>query len=163
MKITSPFLNARSAVSIIKNHRGNSSWNAICCALGCYLTDPYQAREGIKEMIDMLKTAISYCFATLLLAAGAGAATPNPNLNVPVNTAKDLGAYTSDAPCNPQTITDYSGFAYDSINHQMLMFGGGHAASARTDVDVFDLKASSPSWKSAYPSTADVGHDGRQS
>ena len=75
------------------------------------------------------------------------------------NTAIDLGVYNcsgrgpegeSDYLC--KTISDYSGMVRDPITGRFLMFGGGHAATARTDIDVFDF--SSMNWKSAYKSTA---------
>jgi hypothetical protein len=69
----------------------------------------------------------------------------------------DLGAYKCEDPkdwksgYDCSTITDYSGFAYDSKRHRMVMFGGGHAATARTDVRALDL--SGPlTWESDYPS-----------
>lgn len=74
---------------------------------------------------------------------------------LPENTAIDLGQYTCNQPEDQSdycaSITDYSGFVYDNVNKQMLMFGGGHAATHRTDVDVFNL--STLQWQSAYPST----------
>jgi hypothetical protein len=81
---------------------------------------------------------------------------PHPRLSsLPDNSAIDLGPYTcsspEDDPSGCQTITDYSGFVYDRLNHQFLMFGGGHSATHRTDVDSFSFK--SLSWTSAYPST----------
>ncbi|MBP7061044.1 MAG: hypothetical protein KBA91_03655 [Candidatus Moranbacteria bacterium] len=51
-------------------------------------------------------------------------------------------------------ISDYSRFTYDSALNKMLMFGGGHSSTPRTDVDVLDLNsASSLTWNSAYAST----------
>jgi hypothetical protein len=87
------------------------------------------------------------------LALGAE---PNPRLaSLPDNTAIDLGPYTCNAPADDpfrcETITDYSGFVYDGVNHQLLMFGGGHSATHRTDVDAFSFKTLT--WSSAYPST----------
>src|SRR5689334_1088581 len=45
----------------------------------------------------------------------------------------DLGAFTcSDNGEGADTcrrVTDYSGFVYDSRNHQLLMFGGGHSTT----------------------------------
>jgi hypothetical protein len=71
------------------------------------------------------------------------------------NTAIDLGRYScgqpADHPSYCESITDYSRFTYDPINHQMLMFGGGHSATFRTDVDAFSF--STLSWNSLYPST----------
>jgi hypothetical protein len=74
---------------------------------------------------------------------------------LPPNTALSLGNYQpaplAGCSVSATSITDYSRLTYDDINHQILMFGGGHAATPRTDVDVFnpiDLK-----WSSAYPST----------
>jgi hypothetical protein len=94
-----------------------------------------------------------------LLAVGAGqvrGAGPHPKLAALAdNTALDLGRYTCnqppDDPADCDTITDYSRIVYDRFNHQLLMFGGGHAATHRTDVDVFDLETLR--WTSAYPST----------
>jgi hypothetical protein len=82
---------------------------------------------------------------------------PNARLaSLPENTAIDLGKYESDQ-LKPEgdtpaiRITDYSRLTYDSRNHQMLMFGGGHASTPRTDVDVFSF--TTLGWKSAYPAT----------
>ncbi|HEY7652067.1 MAG TPA: hypothetical protein VIG07_04535 [Methylomirabilota bacterium] len=94
-----------------------------------------------------------------LLCMGVGPALahdPNPILQaIPANTALDLGPYTcrspEDDPSDCVSITAYSRFVYDRLNHQILMFGGGHAATHRTDVDVFDF--STLTWGSAYPST----------
>ena len=94
-----------------------------------------------------------------LLAVGAGevpGAGPHPKLAALAdNTALDLGRYACnqppDAPADCETITDYSRLVYDRFNHQLLMFGGGHAATHRTDVDVLDL--ATLRWASAYPST----------
>lgn len=82
---------------------------------------------------------------------------PNPKFaSLADNTALDLGKYASN-PLGPEgetppiRITDYSRFTYDRKNHQLLMFGGGHASTPRTDVDVFDF--ATLAWKSAYPPT----------
>jgi hypothetical protein len=85
-----------------------------------------------------------------------GASGPHPQLtDIEDNTALDLGQYTcrapEDDPRGCETITDYSRLVYDRFNHQLLMFGGGHAATHRTDVDAFDL--GTLRWASAYPST----------
>ncbi len=81
----------------------------------------------------------------------------NPSLAaLPDNTAIDLGKYKShplkpDGETHPIRITDYSRFTYDCSNHQMLLFGGGHASTPRTDVDVFSF--TTLTWKSAYAPT----------
>lgn len=97
-------------------------------------------------------------FAAILAAVASPALERGPNprlLNIAPNTAVDLGRYPcsqpQDNPSDCQLITDYSRLIYDPYNHQFLMFGGGHAATHRTDVDVFDPRTLS--WKSAYPST----------
>jgi hypothetical protein len=93
-------------------------------------------------------------FALILALPGALLAqAPNPILTaIPPNTALDLGAYTSEALCGvPIQVTDFSRFTYDSQRHQLLLFGGGHASTPRTDVDVFSL--STLAWSSAYPPT----------
>jgi hypothetical protein len=81
---------------------------------------------------------------------------PNPTLaSIPPGTARNLGRYTcTQDPRDARscaTITDYSGFKYDKFRHKMLMYGGGHAATMRSDVDVFDF--TTLKWQSAYPST----------
>ncbi len=73
------------------------------------------------------------------------------------NEAIDLGAYECQSRMpqiadHCQKITDFSRFNYDPASHRILMFGGGHAATGRTDVDVFDFEALD--WQSLYPSMA---------
>ena len=83
--------------------------------------------------------------------------TPNPIFaNLADNTALNLGEYTTnqlktDCETHAIRITDYSRFTYDPLHHQMLMFGGGHASTPRTDVDVFN--PNTLNWGSAYNST----------
>lgn len=103
------------------------------------------------------------CWGVLLAALLVGvmgspsrAADPHPlPASLPDNTALDLGPYTCNAPADEpfrcETITDYSSFVYDRLNHQLLMFGGGHSATHRTDVDSFSFKTLT--WSSAYAST----------
>lgn len=67
--------------------------------------------------------------------------------------ALDLGSYECEARVpgmRCETIFDYSRINYDPFNHRILAFGGGHAATGRTDVDVFDLDVLA--WHSLYPS-----------
>ena len=92
---------------------------------------------------------------------------PNPTLSgIPANTALSLGEYKpAGLPgChlwgdpNPTVydgsgVVGYSRFTYDSIHNQMLLWGGGHSTTPRTDVDVLDLNQASLKWQSAYPST----------
>ncbi len=86
--------------------------------------------------------------------------TPDPRANprlaeLPENTALHLGVYEC-ASRMPQisnycqSIFDYSRFNYDPYNHRVLLFGGGHSATGRTDVDVFD--PDTLTWQSLYPS-----------
>jgi len=76
-------------------------------------------------------------------------------VNLPDNTALDLGQYTC-ADRMPQikdycqSIFDYSRINYDPFNHRLLVFGGGHAATGRTDVDTFNLETLK--WESLYAS-----------
>lgn len=71
--------------------------------------------------------------------------------------ALDMGKYTPAymTGCDkyPTSITDFSGFTYDSAHNKMLMFGGGHSATPRTDVDGLDLNSTAISWASEYPTT----------
>lgn len=82
---------------------------------------------------------------------------PNPRLQaIAPNHALDLGVYEcSDGEdrrhSDCATNTDYSGMVYDAQRHRMLLFGGGHAATYRDDVDIFDLRTLN--WRSAYPPT----------
>lgn len=86
----------------------------------------------------------------------AGDRAPHPRFaELADNTALDLGAYDcrsrlpeEDLRC--ELIIDYSRLNYDPYLHRILMFGGGHAATGRTDVDVFDLETLA--WQSLYPS-----------
>jgi hypothetical protein len=86
-------------------------------------------------------------------AAPVRAQAPNPILTaIPPNTARDLGAYTSEPLCGvPIGVTDYSKMVYDPVRHQLMMFGGGHATTPRTDVDVFAFDTLT--WTSAYAPT----------
>ena len=98
---------------------------------------------------------VRWLLAVCVLAStpGAMAQPTNPILTaIPPNTARDLGAYTSEPVCGvPIGITDYSRFTYDPVRHQLLMFGGGHATTPRTDVDAFSF--ATLTWTSAYPPT----------
>lgn len=89
-----------------------------------------------------------------MLPVLAHAAVNRTLVTLPSNTALDLGGYVCDQPMDDpyycESITDYSNFVYDPIDETMLMFGGGHAATHRTDVDVFSFETLS--WESAYPS-----------
>lgn len=65
----------------------------------------------------------------------------------------DLGGYEceSRAPgVSCKSIFAFSSLVYDLVNHRLLVFGGGHAATNRTDVDSFDLETLT--WASLYPS-----------
>jgi hypothetical protein len=101
----------------------------------------------------MARPAALLLFAWLVPAAGVFAQATNPILTgIPPNTARDLGAYTSEPLCGvPIGVTDYSRFTYDPVRHQLLMFGGGHATTPRTDVDAFSF--ATLTWTSAYPPT----------
>jgi hypothetical protein len=94
--------------------------------------------------------------AASTMPALAHAAVNRTLATLPSNTALDLGGYTCDQPSdNPdycESITDYSNFVYDPVDETMLMFGGGHSATHRTDVDVFSFETLE--WSSAYPSMA---------
>ncbi len=112
--------------------------------------------EGSTEITASASGVISNKAALTVVAKEVTSFAPNPTLQaIPANTALDLGAYGCDQPSDNtdycESITDYSGMAYDSSRHHLLMFGGGHAATFRDDVDVFNF--ASLKWGSAYPST----------
>jgi hypothetical protein len=82
----------------------------------------------------------------------------NPLLTLKPGEAKLLGQYNGSilAGCEnkyPSSITDYSGYVLDTTRNSILMFGGGHAAIPRTDVDVLDLNQTTFFWKSDYAPT----------
>lgn len=115
------------------------------------------AKRGVVSCVGLL--------LFLLIPASVFAFSPNPTLaNIPANTALLLGRYkggslpgcykvSSGGAYGGFGIVGYSRFTYDSTRNQMLMWGGGHAATPRTDVDVLDLNQASLTWQSAYPST----------
>lgn len=78
---------------------------------------------------------------------------PHPELvNLRDNEAIDLGPYECESRAPKLgcfTIFDYSRLNYDPFNHRFVVFGGGHAATGRTDIDSFDINTLS--WKSLYP------------
>jgi hypothetical protein len=91
-------------------------------------------------------------------AGGAPAHAPNPKLAaIAAGSALDLGRFTCTAPdgedpSSCRALTDYSGFAYDPRNHQMLAFGGGHATTM-TDSVVALVLGGDLSWQSLYVPT----------
>ena len=102
---------------------------------------------------------IAGCVCSLLTLPErlAFASQQNPQLaTLPGNTALDLGQYQ----CTPRagegletcaSNSNYSGMEYDPVRHAIYLFGGGHSATFRDDVDVFDFQ--SLSWQSASPPT----------
>ena len=110
-------------------------------------------RPRLKHMASVV--FLAGVFASSAHPAGGGR-TPerNPRLaDLPDNTAIDLGRYDCESRVphlNCATIFDYSRINYDPYSHRMLVFGGGHAATGRTDVDAFDM--TSLDWKSLYTS-----------
>lgn len=101
----------------------------------------------------MTLRSLPLALLTLAAAPAVRGQTPNPTLAaIPPNTARNLGAYTSEPLCGvPIGVTDYSKLVYDPVRHKLLMFGGGHATTPRTDVDVFDF--ATLAWTSAYAPT----------
>jgi hypothetical protein len=83
--------------------------------------------------------------------------TPNPALtNLGDGESKDLGAFTCTDPGEGEGVcrraTDYSGFVFDSRNHQFLMFGGGHSTTMTDSIFAFDLE-DTLTWKELYEPT----------
>ena len=112
--------------------------------------------EGSTEITASASGVVSNKAVLTVVAKEVTSFVPNPKLQaIPANTALDLGKYECSQPLdNPdycEAITDYSGMAYDSSRHHLLMFGGGHASTFRDDVDVFNF--ATLKWGSAYPST----------
>lgn len=72
-------------------------------------------------------------------------------------TAIDLGAFACTAPGDEEdgwcrAVTDYSGLVYDSVDHRLLMFGGGHATTMTDTIFAFDLDESL-TWSELYEPT----------
>ena len=116
--------------------------------------DFYYAQKPLKHLFATTSPKFAILPRTVE-ASSTNAFTAHPLLvGLPDNTAINLGSYTCTNPVggsNCGTITDYSRLIYDPQRHQFLMFGGGHAATFRTDVDVFST--SNLTWRSAYTST----------
>lgn len=90
-----------------------------------------------------------------------GAASPhaaNPKLTgIADGAALDLGRFSCSSPAGEdpsscRQMTDYSGFAYDPKNHQMLAFGGGHATTMTDSIAALPL-GGDLIWKALYTST----------
>jgi hypothetical protein len=78
----------------------------------------------------------------------------NPKLNLPDNTAIDLGPFNWEMPDGETptgAVTDYSGMVYDMHNHRILVFGGGHAATYTDAIYCFDL--AQLKWSALYKPT----------
>lgn len=75
--------------------------------------------------------------------------------------AIDLGAFDCSEPTGEgegqcRAVTDYSGLVYDSVSHQLLMFGGGHATTMTDTIFAFDLN-DTLRWTELYePTPCDV-------
>jgi uncharacterized repeat protein (TIGR01451 family) len=107
-----------------------------------------------QVFLSFLTISIGFVLGGGLLA-GTARSDSDPLTSLPDNTALDLGQYTCTPPVGADycagSITDYSGFTYDSNNHQMLMFGGGHATTFVDYVEVFDF--TTLAWNPAYETT----------
>jgi hypothetical protein len=75
-------------------------------------------------------------------------------INLPANTALDLGPFQCDQPTDNGVCyasTDYSRITYDSATHQVLSWGGGHGTTVHTDVQALNL--GTLKWAAQTPST----------
>ncbi len=85
----------------------------------------------------------------------AGPFSPNPRLvDLEPNHSLDLGPYqctTAPGDLSCARVTEFSGFTYDAKNHQLLMFGGGHATTFTDSVYRFDIN--SLEWSALYEQT----------
>ena len=83
---------------------------------------------------------------------------PHPRLaDLADETALDLGPFGCTAPAEEgetwcRAVTDYSGLVYDSIAHELLMFGGGHATTMTDAIFAFDLN-DTLRWNELYEPT----------
>jgi hypothetical protein len=101
-----------------------------------------------------------FLLAAFIACPGATAALeatdfkPNPRFaDLADGQAVDLGPYECEgrAPnLRCRTIFDFSRINYDPFNHRFVVFGGGHAATGRTDIDAFSMDTLT--WRSLYPS-----------
>src|SRR6185503_20009865 len=99
-------------------------------------------------------------FSLLLLLAAActepspeldAGRTPRPDARVLVDAAAiDAPRSETDGSC--RIATDFSGMTYDAVNHQMLVFGGGHASTMTDAIQRLDLR-DTLRWSDAYTPT----------
>ncbi|MCB1791214.1 MAG: hypothetical protein KDJ24_13035 [Gammaproteobacteria bacterium] len=116
------------------------------------------AHNAAKRWRTRLRRAlfVVYLGSTALLLSPATADTmkPNPRLaGLGDSEALDLGSYECETrvpDLNCRTIFDYSRINYDRLHQRFVIFGGGHAATGRTDIDAFDMQTLE--WRSLYPS-----------
>ena len=80
--------------------------------------------------------------------------TPNVKLDLPANTAVELGPFSWQKPegeGDSGSVTDYSGMVYDPHHHRILLFGGGHATTWTDAIYAFDLTGLA--WSALYAPT----------
>lgn len=80
---------------------------------------------------------------------------PNPKFaNMESNTIIDLGPFKWERPegePNANAVSSYSGMVYDAVNHRILLFGGGHAATF-TDA-IYSFSFETLTWEALYKPT----------
>ncbi len=120
--------------------------------------------EGAATGSDTAAPASSETGGTIGVDADGTAATedtgepppaePHPTFDgLADNTAVNLGAFMCDGPDDVcANVTDFSGMAYDSAAHRMLIFGGGHSTTMTDTVFAFDLRAEL-TWSQLYQPT----------
>lgn len=109
----------------------------------------------LRRLLALLTLAVVAHGFPVSAGTQTDTATPDPNpvlADLGDAEALDLGPYV----CSPripdlrcETIFDYSKIIYDPANRQFVVFGGGHAATGRTDIDAFDM--GTLRWHSLYP------------
>lgn len=108
----------------------------------------------IAALLLVAMAAVAYAESKGLAVATSQEFSAHPDLAVLAEgEALDLGRYEceSRAPnLRCPKIFDYSRINYDPFNHRFLVFGGGHAATGRTDIDAFDMQTLR--WGNLYPS-----------
>jgi hypothetical protein len=127
---------------------------------------PKAAGQAESFTVTYLASGTTYYFALVVLDAAnqpsglsniATATTRrNDDINstlmaIPANTALDLGLFEPEQPAggsSARSVTDFSGFAYDPLGHQMLLFGGGHSAT-HTDA-VYSFNFETLTWDALY-------------
>lgn len=116
------------------------------------MNDHYQGPSG--GFISAGRTRYPHAALLDMIAAAPSGSWINVNANTiqSVFPASDFRPIFGGGPNNPETvILCWSGFGWDSRNHRLIIWGGGHANGSGNDV--FEWDAVTRNWKLAFTAT----------